>query len=227
MDGQIADAAAVAGGRALMIRPPGRLLRTSEIDLISEADSQVWLPRLRAPNPRRCSNPLPRLRSAVRAPAPPGCRLPTTSGYRPARVGCACTARGKFREVDIRPKLRTELQLWLDERPNRPHAGDNRALFLNAKGGRPQHPNGRCAAGAAWPAGRSARSVRPGSSSSCGRCRPASRGRRRSRYGVARCDRTRCAMRYIRPLKATRQPSGPTLSATAITRPSGVFTNSE
>ncbi|MET8338511.1 tyrosine-type recombinase/integrase [Streptosporangium canum] len=43
---------------------------------------------------------------------------------------------GKFREVDIHPKLRTELQLWLDERPNWPRAGDNRALFLNAKGGR-------------------------------------------------------------------------------------------
>ncbi|GAA3164156.1 tyrosine-type recombinase/integrase [Nonomuraea roseoviolacea] len=42
----------------------------------------------------------------------------------------------KFREVDIHPKLRTELQLWLDERPNWPHADDNRALFLNAKGGR-------------------------------------------------------------------------------------------
>jgi site-specific recombinase XerD len=43
---------------------------------------------------------------------------------------------GKFREVDIHPKLRTELQLWLDERPNWPHANDNRALFLNARGGR-------------------------------------------------------------------------------------------
>ncbi|MGW0194789.1 tyrosine-type recombinase/integrase [Nonomuraea sp. NPDC003201] len=43
---------------------------------------------------------------------------------------------GKFREVDIHPKLRTELQLWLDERPNWPRADDNRALFLNAKGGR-------------------------------------------------------------------------------------------
>jgi site-specific recombinase XerD len=43
---------------------------------------------------------------------------------------------GRFREVDIHPKLRTELQLWLDERPNWPHADDNRALFLNAKGGR-------------------------------------------------------------------------------------------
>lgn len=43
---------------------------------------------------------------------------------------------GKFREVDIHPKLRTELQLWLDERPNWPHTDDNRALFLNAKGGR-------------------------------------------------------------------------------------------
>ncbi|MET8052771.1 tyrosine-type recombinase/integrase [Streptosporangium sp. NPDC005286] len=43
---------------------------------------------------------------------------------------------GKFWEVDIHPKLRTELQLWLDERPDWPHSGDNRALFLNAKGGR-------------------------------------------------------------------------------------------
>ncbi|WP_157255000.1 tyrosine-type recombinase/integrase [Nonomuraea typhae] len=43
---------------------------------------------------------------------------------------------GKFREVDIHPKLRTELQLWLDERPNWPKAGDSPALFLNAKGGR-------------------------------------------------------------------------------------------
>ncbi|MDP4510246.1 tyrosine-type recombinase/integrase [Nonomuraea turcica] len=42
----------------------------------------------------------------------------------------------KFREVDIHPKLRTALQLWLDERPNWPHTGDSRALFLNAKGGR-------------------------------------------------------------------------------------------
>jgi integrase/recombinase XerD len=30
----------------------------------------------------------------------------------------------------------TELQLWLDERPNWPHAGDDRALFLNSKCGR-------------------------------------------------------------------------------------------
>ncbi|WP_162794630.1 site-specific integrase [Nonomuraea lactucae] len=43
---------------------------------------------------------------------------------------------GKFREVDICPKLRTELQLWLDERPDWPHADISRALFLNAKGGR-------------------------------------------------------------------------------------------
>ncbi|MFG1967495.1 tyrosine-type recombinase/integrase [Nonomuraea sp. NPDC049028] len=28
------------------------------------------------------------------------------------------------------------MQLWLDERPNWPHAIDNRALFFNAKGGR-------------------------------------------------------------------------------------------
>ncbi|MFI7470570.1 tyrosine-type recombinase/integrase [Nonomuraea sp. NPDC049646] len=38
--------------------------------------------------------------------------------------------------VDIHPKLRTELHLWLDERPNWPRADDNRTLFLNAKGGR-------------------------------------------------------------------------------------------
>ncbi|TDD18934.1 tyrosine-type recombinase/integrase [Nonomuraea diastatica] len=43
---------------------------------------------------------------------------------------------GKFREVDIHPRLRTELQLRLDERPDWPHAGDHRALFLNARGGR-------------------------------------------------------------------------------------------
>ncbi|MGW0593115.1 tyrosine-type recombinase/integrase [Streptosporangium sp. NPDC002607] len=36
----------------------------------------------------------------------------------------------------MHPKLRSELQLWLDERPNWPRAGDNPALFLNAKGGR-------------------------------------------------------------------------------------------
>ncbi|MFB4271479.1 tyrosine-type recombinase/integrase [Nonomuraea sp. GTA35] len=43
---------------------------------------------------------------------------------------------GKLREVHIHPKLRTELQLYLDERPTWPQAGDNRALFLKAKGGR-------------------------------------------------------------------------------------------
>ncbi|MCG5218098.1 tyrosine-type recombinase/integrase [Streptosporangium soli] len=44
--------------------------------------------------------------------------------------------QGAVATVEIHPQLRTELQLWLDERPNWPHAGDNRALFLNAKGGR-------------------------------------------------------------------------------------------
>ncbi|MER5424007.1 site-specific integrase [Streptosporangium roseum] len=37
---------------------------------------------------------------------------------------------GKFREVDIHPQLRAELQLWLDEHPNWPNADGNRALFL-------------------------------------------------------------------------------------------------
>ncbi|MFJ2032323.1 tyrosine-type recombinase/integrase [Streptosporangium sp. NPDC087985] len=41
-----------------------------------------------------------------------------------------------FREVDIHPKLRAELQIWLDERPTWPEADASRALFLNAKGGR-------------------------------------------------------------------------------------------
>ncbi|MFI6742973.1 hypothetical protein ACIBI9_59635 [Nonomuraea sp. NPDC050451] len=31
---------------------------------------------------------------------------------------------GKFREIDIDPKLRTELRLWLDERPTWPRADD-------------------------------------------------------------------------------------------------------
>jgi integrase/recombinase XerC len=38
--------------------------------------------------------------------------------------------------VQIHPKLRTELDLWLDERPHWPGATHNRALFLNTKGGR-------------------------------------------------------------------------------------------
>jgi site-specific recombinase XerD len=44
--------------------------------------------------------------------------------------------RGKVRTVQIHPKLRTELDLWLDERPHWPGATHNRALFLNTKGGR-------------------------------------------------------------------------------------------
>ncbi|WP_308805714.1 tyrosine-type recombinase/integrase [Acrocarpospora corrugata] len=47
-----------------------------------------------------------------------------------------CGKGGKFREVDVHPKLRAELQVWLDERPNWPEADSNRALFLNVNGER-------------------------------------------------------------------------------------------
>lgn len=43
---------------------------------------------------------------------------------------------GKPRTVHIHKELRTELDQWLDERPNWPHADHNPALFLNAKSGR-------------------------------------------------------------------------------------------
>jgi site-specific recombinase XerD len=43
---------------------------------------------------------------------------------------------GKPRTIQIHTKLRAELDQWLEERPNWPHASDNPALFLNTKGGR-------------------------------------------------------------------------------------------
>ncbi|MGV9779284.1 tyrosine-type recombinase/integrase [Streptosporangium sp. NPDC003464] len=42
----------------------------------------------------------------------------------------------KFRQVDIHPKLRPELQVWPDGRPTWPGADAGPALFLNAEGGR-------------------------------------------------------------------------------------------
>ena len=44
--------------------------------------------------------------------------------------------RGYGHPVQIHKKLRAELDQWLEERPHWPHAETNRALFLNAKGGR-------------------------------------------------------------------------------------------
>ena len=41
-----------------------------------------------------------------------------------------------LRELPIHPQLRTDLQLWLDERPDWPHAHTNPALLLNRRGGR-------------------------------------------------------------------------------------------
>ena len=43
---------------------------------------------------------------------------------------------GKPRTIQIHKKLRVELDQWLEERPNWPHAGHNPALFLNTKGAR-------------------------------------------------------------------------------------------
>jgi len=42
----------------------------------------------------------------------------------------------KLREVPIHPQLRTELQLWLDERPDWPSAATEPALLLNHRGAR-------------------------------------------------------------------------------------------
>jgi site-specific recombinase XerD len=42
----------------------------------------------------------------------------------------------RIREVPLHPKLRTDLQRWLAERPNWPGAETNPALFLNHRGGR-------------------------------------------------------------------------------------------
>jgi site-specific recombinase XerD len=42
----------------------------------------------------------------------------------------------KLREVPIHPQLRTELQLWLDERPDWPCAATEPALLLNHRGAR-------------------------------------------------------------------------------------------
>ncbi len=42
----------------------------------------------------------------------------------------------KIREVPIHPKLREDLDLWLAERGNWPHADTNSALFLNQRGAR-------------------------------------------------------------------------------------------
>jgi site-specific recombinase XerD len=43
---------------------------------------------------------------------------------------------GRIRDVPIHPKLRTDIQLWLAERPNWAGAATNLALFLNKRGGR-------------------------------------------------------------------------------------------
>jgi hypothetical protein len=40
----------------------------------------------------------------------------------------------KIREIPTDPQLRTDLQLWLDERPNWPGAQHNSALLLNRRG---------------------------------------------------------------------------------------------
>jgi integrase/recombinase XerC len=42
----------------------------------------------------------------------------------------------RVRDVPLHPKLRTDIQLWLEERPNWPGAETNPALFLNHRGGR-------------------------------------------------------------------------------------------
>ena len=42
----------------------------------------------------------------------------------------------KIREVPLHPQLRTDVQLWLDERPHWPGAGTTPALLLNRRGGR-------------------------------------------------------------------------------------------
>jgi integrase/recombinase XerC len=42
----------------------------------------------------------------------------------------------RIRDVPIHPKLRTDIQLWLEARPDWPGADTNPALFLNHRGGR-------------------------------------------------------------------------------------------
>ena len=42
----------------------------------------------------------------------------------------------KIREIPIHPQLRTDLHLWLHERPDWPEATRNPALLLNNRGGR-------------------------------------------------------------------------------------------
>jgi integrase/recombinase XerC len=41
-----------------------------------------------------------------------------------------------LRELPIHPQLRSDLQLWLDGRPDWPHAQTNPALLLNRRGAR-------------------------------------------------------------------------------------------
>lgn len=42
----------------------------------------------------------------------------------------------KIREIPIHPRLRTDLHLWLHERPDWPEGTRNPALLLNNRGGR-------------------------------------------------------------------------------------------
>lgn len=42
----------------------------------------------------------------------------------------------RIRDLPLHPKLRTDIQRWLEERPNWPGADTNPALFLNHRGGR-------------------------------------------------------------------------------------------
>jgi site-specific recombinase XerD len=56
-----------------------------------------------------------------------------------ARKGLLIVRSGKgdpYRELPVHPELRTNLAIWLDERPGWPGATTNPALFLNHRGGR-------------------------------------------------------------------------------------------
>lgn len=90
------------------------------------------------------AHPSPRDRALVGIPFYAGARIAETVGLDTGDLRISARKpvvriHGKgdrIRDVPLHPKLRTDLQRWLAERPTWPGADTNPALFLNHRGGR-------------------------------------------------------------------------------------------